>query len=92
MASSEHVRLSGAQAGFGAALVQVTSSAHVPERARKIMDTEDIRLNAIVWLNAGGRILLQGWSKKGPRGKRKVWTLMQREIVCEEGQLEILER
>lgn len=29
------------------------------------------------WKEAGGIVLLHGWGKKGPRGKRKVWTLRE---------------
>ena len=27
------------------------------------------------WLSAGNRVVVEGWAKRGPRGKRKVWTL-----------------
>jgi hypothetical protein len=29
------------------------------------------------WKDAGGLVLLHGWAKRGPRGKRKVWTLRE---------------
>lgn len=30
-----------------------------------------------VWKAAGGKVLLMGWAKQGPRGKRKTWTLRE---------------
>ena len=33
--------------------------------------------NAAPWLAAGNRIVVMGWSKKGPRGKRKTWQLSE---------------
>lgn len=39
------------------------------------------KLNAIpavsTWLSCGNRLVIHSWAKKGPRGKRKVWTLAQ---------------
>ena len=32
------------------------------------------------WKDAGGLVLLHGWQKKGPRGKRKVWTLREEQL------------
>ena len=28
----------------------------------------------LVWLESGGKFIIHGWGKRGPRGKRKVWT------------------
>ena len=41
-----------------------------------------IALNANVapWLAAGNRVAVWGWSKKGPRGKRKTWQLSETTI------------
>jgi hypothetical protein len=55
------------------ALVQVTSSGNMRARQAKIA----MEPLAMKWKGAGGVILLHGWSKKGPRGKRKVWTLKE---------------
>jgi hypothetical protein len=57
--------------------VQVTSTANLSARRKKIL------ANPIhtTWLGCGGRILLHGWSKKGARGERKLWTLTEREIT-----------
>lgn len=55
------------------ALVQVTSTGNLMARWKKIA-AEPL---AQKWKEAGGNILLHGWSKRGPRGKRKVWTLRE---------------
>jgi hypothetical protein len=61
----------------GISLIQVTSTANLNAREEKIRGIPE----AVMWAESGGRIFLQGWSKKGPRGKRKVWTLTEREIT-----------
>lgn len=42
------------------------------------------KINAIpelaIWKAAGGRVFLQGWAKKGPRGKVKRWTMREEEL------------
>lgn len=51
--------------------VQTTSTSNLSSRLSKIAQNK----SAIVWLGSTTRkIILHGWSKKGPRGKRKVWT------------------
>lgn len=58
------------------ALVQVTTTANLAARRKKAMAIPALR----IWLASGGRFLLHGWSKRGPRGKRKRWELTQQEI------------
>lgn len=36
------------------------------------------------WLEAGGEFWVVGWGKKGPRGKRKVWTMRTIKITLED--------
>lgn len=36
---------------------------------------------ALEWLRAGNRLLLWSWAKQGARGKRKLWTLREEEIL-----------
>lgn len=67
-----------AKPGWGVALLQETSAAHMSEREGKIHSNPQ----SAVWLASGGRILIHGWSKKGPRGKMKRWTLNEREVLC----------
>lgn len=54
------------------ALVQTCSSSggDFAERRAKILASKE----AGIWMRSGGIILLIGWAKRGPRGKRKLWT------------------
>ncbi len=49
--------------------VQATSGTNVSARIEKIRGLE----THATWLQAGNKILVIGWRKVGPRGKRKVW-------------------
>lgn len=49
--------------------VQATSASNLSARRTK---SEPL---AKGWLANGGQFELHGWSKKGPRGKQKLWTL-----------------
>lgn len=60
----------------GIFLVQVTSGSNHNARRTKILE-EPL---ALQWKLAGGKTLLHSWSKRGPRGKRKVWTLKAEEL------------
>lgn len=64
---------SGINGISGIALVQVTSGSNHNARKRKIAANPE----AAKWKAAGGVILLHSWSKKGPRGKAKRWTLRE---------------
>lgn len=55
--------------------IQVTTDAHVAERVLKIRASPHLP----ILLAAGWQISVWGFSKKGPRGKRKTWTL--REVI-----------
>jgi len=50
--------------------VQATSRSNVAARRTKILGLNPAR----VWLQTGNRIWIVGWSKKGAKGKRKLWT------------------
>ncbi len=50
---------------------QATTTAHQADRLAKILSLE----SAGGWMKAGGKIHVHGWGKRGPRGKRKLWTL-----------------
>ena len=50
--------------------VQTTTQAHVAARLAKISTVEA----AHVIHQTGGVIVVHGWARRGPRGKRKVWT------------------
>lgn len=57
--------------------VQATSESGGNVAARLVKIAAEPR--AALWLDAGNRIVVHGWGKKGARGRRKVWTL--REVV-----------
>ncbi len=62
--------------------VQVTVRAKVNDRIAKAID------NGLAgWLAAGGRFEVHGWSKKGARGARKVWTLFILECILIRGKI-----
>jgi hypothetical protein len=68
--------LLAARPGNGIFLVQVTSTSNLNAREKKARQIPELW----TWLKSGGQFWLHGWSKKGPRGKRKVWTLTERLI------------
>lgn len=49
--------------------VQATSGAHHSERCNKILGIPA----AVLWLRTGNRIWVVSWTKKGVKGKRKLW-------------------
>lgn len=51
-------------------LVQTTTRSNMAARVAKLVGNRA----ALTWLKAGGEIHFHGWSKTGPRGKRKTWT------------------
>lgn len=71
----------------GVALFQCTSTGEVSRRLQKILTIQiskkDTRLAAVLWLQAGGKIYVHGWAKRGPRGKRKMWELSESEVRIE---------
>ena len=60
--------------------VQTTSASNLSARYKKILLIPEAR----IWLATGNRILLHGWAKKGPRGKRKLWHTVERWLTLEE--------
>lgn len=62
--------------------VQTTTMSNHAARVGKIQSDELARaVNA--WLLAGNRIVVHGWAKRGPRGKRKRWSLVETPISTE---------
>jgi hypothetical protein len=55
------------------ALVQCCPGASHAEHKDKILSLPEFK----TWKEAGGKVFLQSWSKKGPRGKRKQWALRE---------------
>lgn len=58
-------------------IVQTTTASNMSAREKKIMDNP----YAHEWIKSGGIIVLHGWSKKGAKGKRKLWTLTERVLI-----------
>lgn len=56
--------------------IQCTTSAHAAERVEKLR--AEPRLTE--WMKNGGKLQVWGWSKKGPRGKRKLWQVTITEL------------
>lgn len=59
--------------------VQTTSGPNVASRIQKIYDTPTAR----AWVQAGNRLVVHGWAQRGARGKRKLWTCREVEIVLD---------
>ena len=59
--------------------IQTTSGTNVSKRVKKIIELEAAR----EWLEAGHRIVVHGWAKRGERGKRKLWTCREVEVTLE---------
>jgi hypothetical protein len=55
-------------------LVQACTVGDQSRRLAKIT-SPPVAEKARVWLQAGGRIEVHGWALRGPRGKRKLWSL-----------------
>lgn len=67
--------------------VQTTSGAHVAERFEKIRNT-DAGHAARLWLASPNRkIVIHGWRKVGPRGKRKTWECRELPVIRSDIQL-----
>lgn len=58
------------------ALVQCCPGASHAEHKDKILSIPEY----YIWKKSGGRVFLQSWAKKGPRGERKHWTLREEEL------------
>ena len=65
----------------GCLLIQTTTSSNVSAHVHKYMEEEEPFKNLKTWLMAGNRFVIHGWSKKGPRGKRKTWEVTRKEFL-----------
>ena len=59
--------------------IQTTSGTNVSARVAKILDLPAAR----EWVEAGHRIVVHGWAKRGPRGAAKKWECREVEILRE---------
>jgi hypothetical protein len=58
--------------------VQTTTAKNVPARLKKLREIPAVGF----WLLGGTRrLVVHGWAKRGPRGKRKRWELREVEIT-----------
>jgi hypothetical protein len=62
----------------GLLAVQTTSGSNMAARLTKIAREG----NAALWLACGNRVVVHGWAKRGPRGRRKVWELREVQITA----------
>ena len=60
--------------------VQTTSTSNLPTRITKAKALDSLK----VWLQAGNIAEFHGWAKRGPRGKRKLWTLKKQVITLKD--------
>ena len=60
--------------------IQATSGSNITARIKKSLAIPELK----VWLEAGNKFEVWGFSKKGARGKRKVWTVDQRKIILKD--------
>lgn len=68
----------------GSLIIQTTTASNMSAHVHKVLEEEEIFKNLKTWLSAGNRFIIHGWSKKGPRGKRKVWEVNTRDFTWEE--------
>ncbi len=67
----------------GVIAIQATSSPNISARLKKISENKYVD----DWLRAGNRLIVHGWALRGERGKRKVYTLDERDIKLNEAAL-----
>ena len=63
----------------GVLAVQVTTHANLATHRKKLVGNDSVR----VWLATGNRVELISWAKRGPRGKRKVWTVKRERYIID---------
>lgn len=61
--------------------IQATTTQNLPARVQKALETDHL----VKFLTAGNRAEFWGWAQRGPRGKRKLWTLSRRIVHLEQG-------
>lgn len=58
------------------ALIQCCPGASHAEHKDKILAIPEFE----IWKAAGGRVFLQSWDKRGPRGEKKKWVMREDEL------------
>lgn len=64
----------------GALGVQATTASNLAAREKKARALPGYWL----WLQAGNTVEFIGWAKRGPRGKRKLWTPLIRRVTLKD--------
>lgn len=57
--------------------IQATSTGNIASRIKKIHETDLSQC----WISTGSQLEVWGWAKRGPRGKRKEWTMTRKVIA-----------
>lgn len=65
---------------YGVLGVQTTSGSNLAARRTKALDSDQL----YIWLSSGNRFHLHGWSKRGAKGKRKLWTCRVVEVTLDD--------
>lgn len=60
--------------------VQATTASNQASRLAKIR----LEPRARLWLQAGNRLVVMGWAKRGARGARKLWRVSETAVTEEE--------
>lgn len=61
-------------------LVQTTTQSNAAARVAKIISEP----RAKTWLLTASDIQVHGWAKRGARGKRKMWTVTERNVTLDD--------
>lgn len=69
--------------GVGILGIQATADNGGHHADRRAKSQAEPRL--LEWLLSGGRFEVWSFGKKGPRGKRKVWTVRREELIARDG-------
>lgn len=73
-------------------IVQTTTQANAAARLTKIVSDPKVSANARLWLDTNGRIVIHGWAKRGGRGERKLWSVVEREVTVADFDIEAAAR
>ena len=60
--------------------IQATSTGNINARVTKSLGIPAIR----DFILSGNKFVVWGWAKRGERGKRKIWTLKERELTADD--------
>lgn len=57
----------------GCLAINFTTTGNISGHIKKYETNDNLK----AWFRAGNRFVIHGWAKRGPRGKRKIWTLKE---------------